>query len=248
MKNRTSKWINLVIPSGLLLLFILFFQAAKFYLYKIFEIDSSWDAHYDLLKLIFQHLNIVLCSSSISVILGLSIGIFCSTAFGSEMKSVIEKLTYLGHMIPTLALLSFMVPIFGLGVKPAIIALIIIGTLPIYVGTISGIESVPQNIIEVAQGIGMTDKQVLCKVKLPLALPVIVSGLRTSLIINISAATLAANVGGGGLGILLLSALRSMNDISIIEGTVPICLLAIIVDRLLENIEKIFAIKYISED
>ena len=140
-------------------------------------------------------------------------------------------------------MLTFLVPILGMNEKPGIVALTIMGILPIYIGVVTGIHSVPPDVLEVAGGMGMSGRQTFTSVTLPLALPIIISGIRMSLIINVSAATLAAKVGGGGLGILLLNALRTGKPIQVIEGTIPVCLLALIIDRALKNIEDAFGAK-----
>lgn len=99
------------------------------------------------------------------------------------------------------------------------------------------------NQVRIPEGMGMSKKEEFCQVIFPIALPVIIAGLRTALIINVSAATLAAQIGGGGLGILLLNAMKTGKAMTIIEGTIPICLLAVITDKILKNIETYFSIK-----
>lgn len=236
--------LSLILMILVLVLFILYFEDVKLYLYRFTTTDSSWDSKYSLANLMWQHLTIVFYAGTISAFLGVGLGIFCLTQMGSHLKIVLEKLAYLGQMIPSLAFLSFMLPIFGFGMKPAIVALVIAGVLPILFSTISGLQNVPAEITEVARGLGMPKKQILVKVEIPLALPVIISGLRTSLIICVSSATLASIVGGGGLGTLLFLGMRSGNVVSMIEGTIPICLLAIIIDQSLKNIEGVYKAKF----
>lgn len=236
--------LSVLIMILLLFLFVTYFKDAKMYLYHFSSTDSSWDSKFSLAKLMWQHLSIVCIAGILSTILGIGLGIFCLTTIGSQLKIPLEKICYLGEMIPSLALLSFMVPILGYGIKPAIVALVIFGVLPILLSTMSGLQNVPIDLIEVARSLGMQRKQILLMIEIPLALPVIISGLRTSLIICVSSATLASIVGGGGLGTLLFLGMKNNNTISMIEGTIPICLLALIIDRSLKAIEEEFRAKY----
>jgi osmoprotectant transport system permease protein len=244
-KKNMQRWIPVIVMIVVLCLFVQFFKDVKGFLYGFSSVNASWDSTYSLAKLMWQHLSILFFAGSISVLLGVGFGIFSLTAIGRPLKIVLEKLACLGEMIPSLALLSFMLPVFGYGIKPAIIALVIFGVMPILLSTITGLQNVPDDIIEVATSLGMQNRKILKQIKIPLALPVIISGLRTSLIICVSSATLASLVGGGGLGILLFLGMKNGSTISMIEGTVPICLLALIIDKSLKNIETIFKAKSI---
>lgn len=243
MKKYMKQWMDVIILIIVLVLWVEKFEEIKPYLYKFFGINMSLFDKHSLLKLTLEHLEVVLYSSFFAVVIGLALGIFSTTKAGQEFKGIFEKITYLGQMIPTIAILTFMVAFTGFGAKPAIVALVIFGILPIYVSTATGIESIPAEVLEVADSVGMNQWQKLTMVMLPMALPVIISGLRTALIINISAATLSYQVGGGGLGVLLFSSLKSRNNVFILEGTVTICLLAIITDRALKNIEDMLTVK-----
>ena len=242
MKKMVKQWIEVIVLIIILALFICNFEVLKPHLYKFFGTSMAGDTKFSLLTLTLEHLEVVFYSSFFAVFIGMA-GVFSMTKAGAEFRGIFEKLTYLGQMIPTIAILTFMVSFTGFGSKPAIVALIIFGILPIYVSTVTGIESVPKDILEVADSVGMNVWQRLRMVIFPYALPVIISGLRTALIINISAATLSYQVGGGGLGVLLFSSLKSRNNVFIFEGTVTICLLAIITDRILKNIEEMLVLK-----
>ena len=237
MKIKLKPWVGVIINTIILILFTLYFDEFKVYLYKIFGSNLAWDGRYNLAELVKQHINIVLISSFLSIIIGGVLGLICSIKIGREIKPVFEKWIYILYMIPSMTILYIMVPLLGTGIKPAVVALTITGVVPIFIGFVSGIANVPDDIKEVSMGMGMNEIQSLYKVELPMAIPVIISGLRTSVIINISAATLASNIGGGGLGMLLFSSMKNGNPIAIIEGTVPIVLMALIVDKILKNIE-----------
>ena len=109
--------------------------------------------------------------------------------------------------------------------------------MPIIYNVVIGIEEVPEDIIDAAKGMGMTDVEIYIKVKIPLALNVILGGIRTALVINISAATLAAAVGAGGLGVLVVNGVRTFDMVLILEGAIPVTLLAIIVELLLKELQ-----------
>jgi osmoprotectant transport system permease protein len=141
--------------------------------------------------------------------------------------------------IPSLALLAFMIPIpgLGLGARSAIAALFLYALLPIVRNTYTGIREVDADLIESARGIGLTDQQVLRHVQLPLALPTIMAGIRTSTIISIGVATLAAFVGAGGLGDPIITGLQLNDTTLVMAGAVPAALLAIVVDWGLGRLE-----------
>lgn len=113
-----------------------------------------------------------------------------------------------------------------------------VSLLPIVFATMAGLRNVSESYIEVGKGMGMTKKQILWKIQLPLAIPVILSGMRTALIICIGAATLAFSTGAGGLGLLIQTGCSTYNTVYIMEGTIPICVIAILMDQILRKIEK----------
>ena len=165
-------------------------------------------------------------------------GILCFTKPGKSFVIVIEKVSMLVQTIPTMAVLMFGLTAFGIGMKAAVFALLLQSLLPIVFATLAGIRNVPETYIEVARGLGMTENQILIKVRIPLALPVILSGIRTAMIICIGAATLAFSTGAGGLGLLIQTGCSTYNTVYIFEGTVPICLIAILMDQILRKAEK----------
>ncbi len=140
--------------------------------------------------------------------------------------------------IPSIALLGFLLPFFGIGVTPAIIALFLYALLPIVRNTYAGIDGVDAAVIEAARGLGMTDRQVLTKVQLPIATPVIFAGVRTALVINIGVATLCALIAAGGLGEYIFRGIAVNNINMILAGAIPASLLAIALDALLGIAQK----------
>lgn len=141
--------------------------------------------------------------------------------------------------VPSLALLAIMIPIFGVGKVPAIAALFIYSLLPILRNTFLGLDSVPANVIDASKGMGLTNTQIMFRVRLPLAAPVIMAGVRLSGIYVIAWAALASYIGAGGLGDFIFTGLNLYNPPMIILGTIPVTILALLTDFLLGWLEKV---------
>jgi osmoprotectant transport system permease protein len=141
--------------------------------------------------------------------------------------------------IPSIALLGFMIPLLGIGAKPAIVALMLYAFLPIIRNTFTGINQVNPSVTDAAKGMGMTSYQILFKVELPLAMPVILAGIRTATVINVGVATLAAYIGAGGLGEFIFGGIALNNTNMILAGAIPAALLAIFFDFLLARVQQI---------
>ena len=138
--------------------------------------------------------------------------------------------------VAAVAVLAIAVPVIGFGQEPAIIALILYGVLPILQATLAGLTAVPAGVISVAEGMGMSAGQRLRNVELPLAAPVILAGVRTSVIINIGTATIASTVGANTLGTPIIIGLSGFNTAYILQGAVLVALAAIVVDRGFERL------------
>jgi len=185
--------------------------------------------------LVIAHLLLVGISSAIAVIIGMLAGIGVTRQAGKEFRALVETLGAMGQTFPPVAVLAIAVPVMGCSEKPAIIALVLYGLLPILQGTIAGIESVPSSAREIAEGVGMSRWQVLRKVELPLAAPVILAGIRTSVIINIGTAAIASTVGTQSLGSPIIIGLSGFNTAYVLQGALVVALLAIIVDMAFER-------------
>jgi len=186
-------------------------------------------------SLTWAHLQLVAISSLIAVAVGVGAGIGVTRPAGIEFRSLLETIVAVGQTFPPVAVLAIAVPVMGFSEQPAIIALVLYGLLPIVQGAITGIENVPQSIRETAAGAGMTPWQILRKVELPLAAPVIISGIRTSVIINIGTAAIASTVGAKTLGSPIIIGLSGFNTAYILQGAVLVALLAVISDILFER-------------
>jgi osmoprotectant transport system permease protein len=140
--------------------------------------------------------------------------------------------------IPSIALLAFMIPLLGVGARPAVVALWIYSIFPVLRNTYTGLRDADPGAVESAGALGMTERQVLLQVRLPLAAPVIMAGIRTAAVITVGTATLAAFIGAGGLGVPIVSGLQLNNTIIILSGALPAAILAVLVDGCLGLVER----------
>lgn len=137
------------------------------------------------------------------------------------------------YTIPILAMFGFLIPLMGIGNKTAMVALVIYGVLPILQNTYTGINEVNPFIKEAAKGMGASSSQMLFKVEIPMALPVILAGIRTSVVMNVSVATFAVFIGAGGMGTIIVQGMRTYNSGMLLAGTLLVAILAVLVDRTL---------------
>jgi osmoprotectant transport system permease protein len=197
----------------------------------VYEQDSFW-------ALTLAHLQIVALSSACSVIFGVAAGVFATRAAGREFRPLIETLVAVGQTFPPVAVLAVAVPLVGFGEAPALIALALYGLLPVLQGTLAGIEAVPTAAREAAQGLGMSVWQRLWRIELPLAAPVILAGVRTSVIINIGTAAIASTVGAKTLGLPIIVGLSGFNTAYVLQGAVLVGMLAVVTDLAFERVAR----------
>ncbi len=190
----------------------------------------------ELIQAFLQHIELVFLSMLIAIAIGVPLGILITRL--KPLETPVLGIAGILQTVPSLALLGFMIPIFGIGVKTAVAALFLYALLPIIRDTFTGIKDVDKSTIEAARGMGMTDIQILFKVELPLALSVIMAGIRTATVINVGTATLAAFIGAGGLGDFIFIGIARNIDALVLIGAVPAALLALLFDWLLGRLEK----------
>ncbi|MBX5319523.1 ABC transporter permease [Staphylococcus caprae] len=183
-----------------------------------------------------EHFYISIIALLIAIVVAVPIGILLSKT--TRTANVVLTIAGVLQTIPTLAVLAIMIPIFGVGKTPAIVALFIYVLLPILNNTVLGVKNIDKNVIQAGQSMGMTKMQLMKDVELPLALPLIISGIRLSSVYVISWATLASYVGAGGLGDLVFNGLNLYQPPMIISAAILVTLLALIVDFLLSLVEK----------
>lgn len=180
--------------------------------------------------LLLAHVWIVALSSGVAACAGVAAGIFVTRPAGAEFRPMVETVVAIGQTVPPVAVLAIAAPLIGFGELPALIALALYGLLPIVRSTIAGIESVPESVREAATGLGLGRWQRLWRAELPLAAPVLLAGVRTSVIINIGTAAIASTVGARTLGSPIIVGLSGFNTAYVIQGALVVGLLAVVVD------------------
>jgi osmoprotectant transport system permease protein len=191
-----------------------------------------------MLEMIGRTLELVAISSALSVVLGVSLGTFVTHRAGADFHDVVVDLTNLGQTFPPVAVFALAVPLLGFGVLPTVLALTLYGVLPVLQNTIAGMQALPSAVIESAAGMGMGPSQSLRRIELPLASPVILAGIRVSVIINVATSTIGAVAGAGGLGAAIISGLVNSDPAVTLQGAVLTAALALILDAYLGALEK----------
>ncbi|HEX8506167.1 MAG TPA: ABC transporter permease/substrate-binding protein [Hymenobacter sp.] len=186
-----------------------------------------------------QHIGLTAVSLLLGVLLGVPVGIWLSRR--PRWAPAVLGLAGVLQTVPSIALLGFLIPLMGIGPEPAIFALFLYSLLPIIRNTLAGIQGVPPAVVEAARGLGLTDSQVLRRVELPLALPVLMAGIRTATVINVGVATLAAYVAAGGLGEFIFGGIALNNPVMILAGALPAAALALAFDAALGSVQKLSA-------
>jgi len=190
----------------------------------------------EILRLTVEHCQLTLLAVVIAVVIGVPLGIFISGA--RRFRPPVLGSANIVQAIPSLAILGFLIPFMGIGFKPAVFMVALYSLLPIIKNTCAGLDTIDADLIEAARGIGMTPFQMLIKVKIPLALPVIMAGVRISAVTAVGLVTLAAFIGAGGLGYLVYSGIRTVNNAQILSGAISACVLALVIDFFAAQIER----------
>lgn len=195
-----------------------------------------WELRGEIGSLSLQHILLSLTGIFFGAVLAIPAGIFISRhpRWGSPIIQVAGML----YTVPSLALFGLLIPFLGLGWVPTIVALTLYSLLPLMRNTFVGIVEVDEFVKEAAIGMGATDRQLFRQVEWPLALPFIMAGLRTVTVMTIGIATLGALVGAGGLGVLIFRGIHMLDHSLMLAGTIPVALMAVLADNLLEKVEK----------
>jgi osmoprotectant transport system permease protein len=183
------------------------------------------------LRLLTQHLQLTILSILIGVVVAIPLAVLAS-----RVELLAKPMTWLagvGQTIPSLAILGLVLPFLGIGFRPALFALTIRAILPIFLNTYVGIRGADRAVIDAARGMGASDGQLLLLVQLPLASPVLFAGIQTATVQNIGVATLAAYIGGGGLGDLILQGMAMVDPAVLLAGAIPVALLAMTAEVLM---------------
>jgi len=186
---------------------------------------------------LLEHSLIVLITITIAILISVPLGVFLSRPRFKGFGLVIINVLNVLQAIPGLAIIALALPILGLGMKPAVLALLFQSLLPIVRNTIVGLLGVSSDVKEAASGMGMSQREILLEVEIPLALPIIISGIRTATVYVVSMGTLAALIGAGGLGNLIMGGLSLFRPEYLLVGAGLGAIMAIFLDRVLSHIE-----------
>lgn len=189
-----------------------------------------------IISLIIEHIKLTAISVGFAILIGVPLGILI--CYIKKLNKPIMAAANVVQAIPSMALLGFAIPFLGIGMLPAVVTVILYSLLPIIKNTYTGIGNIDPQTLEAARGIGLTKMQILTKVQIPLALPVIMAGVRISAVTAVGLMTMAAFIGAGGLGYLVFSGIRTVNNNQILAGAIPACILALTVDFLISLVEK----------
>ena len=193
----------------------------------------------DIASLTLEHIVLVAISSSIAILIGVTVGILSTRH--ARLRRFSLTAANIFQTIPSLALFGFLLPvplIGGIGKRTAIVSLVLYSLLPILRNTVVGITGVDSRLREAAVAMGMTDRQLLKWVDLPLAAPTILAGIRVAVVSNIGTAVIAAVIGGGGLGVLIFRGVGSVDTTEILAGAIPAAALALLADAGLGLLER----------
>ena len=195
-----------------------------------------WDRRELFITCLLEHIRISLTAVLCAGILGILTGILISRH--KKAAGVVLGIVNVIYTIPSISLLGFLIPLTGIGNRTAIIALTVYGLLPIVRNTYTGLTTVDATILDVAEGLGSDDRQVMFRIRFPLALPVIISGFRNMVVMIIAMGGIASFIGAGGLGVAIYRGITTYNMTLTAAGSILIALLALFCDRLLSLAEK----------
>ncbi|MDQ3411400.1 MAG: ABC transporter permease subunit [Chloroflexota bacterium] len=201
------------------------------FLLYILENQEQW------LELLSQHVQLTLLSILLGIVIALPLAVIAS-----RVEVLAKPMTWvasLGQTVPSLAVLALALPLLGIGFVPSLVALTIRAILPIFLNAYIGIKTADRAAVDAARGMGTSDLQLLLLVELPLASPVLFAGIQTATVQNIGLATLAAYIGGGGLGDLILQGLAMFNPPILLAGAVPIALLAMLTEIAMSRLRRL---------
>ncbi|MGE5702261.1 MAG: ABC transporter permease [Clostridia bacterium] len=194
-----------------------------------------------MLTLTIEHLVMCLIGVLLAILIGVPLGVIMTK--NERVAVIIQTVTNVIQTIPSIALLLMIMVVFGLGIGTAITALFCYSLLPVIQNTYSGLKTVDKSLIEAGKGMGMTNLQLLSMVQLPLAMPVLIAGIRVAMVVSVGVATIASFVGAGGLGDLILRGIATVDDMKIFAGAIPAALLAILADFILDIVERRMGIR-----
>lgn len=231
-----------ILRAGALVLLVTFVLAPQLFAFAFEPLAANnAPAIYNqgsLLSLTVSHLTTVIGATLASTVLAVALGILVTRRSGLEFLPLSRSIVNFGQTFPPIAVLAIAVPLVGFGERPTFIALFLYGLLPIFENTLSGLTQISAQTLEAARGMGMNGRQRLLAVELPLALPVILAGVRISAIIGLGTATIGSTVAAKGLGEVIIAGLQSNNVAFILQGGLVVALLAVILNDALTMAER----------
>lgn len=187
-------------------------------------------------NLIIQHIELTIIAVLIAIAIGVPLGILITKV--KNLAMIVIGMANIVQAVPSLALLGFLIPVLGIGSLPAITMVFLYSLLPIIKNTYTGLTNINSDILEAGRGMGMTEGQLLRMVQIPLALPVIMAGIRISAVTAVGLMTIAAFIGAGGLGYMIFTGIQMVNTNMILSGAIPAAVLALLMDIIIGRIEK----------
>ncbi|TKT80289.1 ABC transporter permease [Aquamicrobium sp. LC103] len=194
-----------------------------------------------LMTLTLLHLRTVLIATVAATIVALGLAILVTRPAGAEFLPLSRSLVNIGQTFPPVAVLALAVPAVGFGEKPTLIALFLYGLLPIFENSLTGLTTLPKSVTEASRGVGMTGWQRLTRIELPLALPVILAGIRLSVVISLATATIGSTVAARTLGEVIIAGLLSNNLAFVLQGGLIVGILAVLIYDALSALERVLA-------
>ena len=190
-----------------------------------------------LLSLTLSHLGLVALAVVASTVVAVGLGILVTRPAGREFLPLARTVTSVGQTFPPVAVLALAVPVMGFGAGPTLVALFLYGLLPIFENTLTGLTNQPPEVAEAARAMGMTPRQRLWQVELPLAMPLILAGVRLSAVISLATATIGSTVAAQTLGEVIIAGLLSSNTAFVVQGGLVVGLLAILIYEGIQVVE-----------
>ncbi len=204
-------------------------------------IEFLFTRHQMILRLLLEHIWFVLFAIIIAIFVGVFLGLI--SAYYPAMAKIILPFTQITMTVPSIALMGILIPLVGIGMINAIICLVVYSLLSIVRNTYTGIKEIPEEYIEAARGMGMTKRWILFKIKIPLALPVIIAGIRTSIVMIIGIGAIMSYIGVGGLGDLIFRGIARTRQDMILTGAVFVSILSIVTDYFFGKLESYYVKK-----
>ncbi|MDO4262726.1 MAG: ABC transporter permease [Deinococcus sp.] len=189
-------------------------------------------------ELTWQHLGLTGVTMALVVLIGVGLGVWATRPQGRAFLPLVNNLTTVGQTFPPVAVLFLALPLVGFGSVGAVAALTLYALLPVARSTVLGLQGVQAPVLDAARGLGLSASQQLWRLEVPVALPAMLAGIRTALVLTIATATLAPMVGTGGLGVPIIAGLGADNLALILQGAIPVALLALLGDLSMRTLER----------